>query len=64
MKITKTYTEKYNKNHEIDIVGTKQALDNEALSKITIQERGLCTIDEKVYEYMQITAYWNKDEDN
>ena len=59
MKVNETYTETYPKHHEIEIEGTKKALENEALCNITIQKRGMCLKDGKACEFMQMTAYWD-----
>jgi len=62
MKEEITYEEKFNKNFEIDKEAGLKAINNETLSIITMQKRGMCLVNEEVFEFMQVTVYFKKDE--
>ena len=53
----------YDKNHIIEARGTRDAYNDETLQIVTIQKRGMCIIDDDVYEFMQTTAYWIKEDE-
>ena len=61
MKIKETYTERFSKNFEIGKEEGLCALNDKSLNKITMEKRGMCTIDKEVYEFIQVTAYFKKD---
>ena len=60
MKINEIYSEKLSKNSEIDKKQGLSAINNKTLNKITMQKRGLCTIDGEDHEFMQVTVYFKK----